>query len=130
VLICDDRCDVRHELLWALQSDSRDSVQEVPDGDSLLDAYEEGTINQVLIGVHSGTTVGTHAIELLLATHPDAAPIVIGSIKDIDLLTGATPAALAVYCCGNPQRRPPTRCTMTASTQSGRPSNHRFVNGP
>ena len=89
VLVCDDRCDVRHELSWALQSDSRDSVQEVPDGDSLLDAYEEGTINQVLIGVHSGTTVGTHAIELLLATHPDAAPIVIGSINDIDLLTGA-----------------------------------------
>jgi hypothetical protein len=43
----------------------------------------------VLIGVHSGTTIGTQAIDLLLAAHPDAAPIVIGSITDLDLLAGA-----------------------------------------
>jgi hypothetical protein len=77
VLICDDRPDVRHELSQALRSDSRDPVHEVPDGTALLDSYEGGA-DQVLIGVHSGTTIGTEAVELLLATHPDAAPIVFG----------------------------------------------------
>jgi DNA-binding NarL/FixJ family response regulator len=88
VLICDDRPDVRRELSQALRSGSRDLVHEVPDGNALLDAYEEGA-DQVLIGVHSGTTVGAQAVELLLAAHPDAAPIVIGSMADLDLLAGA-----------------------------------------
>jgi DNA-binding NarL/FixJ family response regulator len=55
----------------------------------LLAAYENSAIDRVLIGVHSGTTIGTEAIDLLLAAHPDAAPIVIGSMTDLDLLTAA-----------------------------------------
>jgi DNA-binding NarL/FixJ family response regulator len=89
VLICDDRPAVRHELSEALRFDSLDSVHEVSDGAALLDAYEADAIDQVLVGVHSGSVVGTQAIDLLLATHPDAAPIVIGSLVDIDLLAAA-----------------------------------------
>src|SRR6478735_4098387 len=89
VLICDDRPAVRHELSEALRFDSLDSVHEVSDGAALLDAYEADAIDQVLVGVHSGSVVGTQAIDLLLAIHPDAAPIVIGSLVDIDLLAAA-----------------------------------------
>ncbi len=89
VLICDDRPGIRHELARALRFDSLDLVHEVPDAPTLLAAYEESAIDRVLIGVHSGTTIGTEAIDLLLAAHPDAAPIVIGSMIDLDLLAGA-----------------------------------------
>ncbi len=89
VLICDDRPNVRHELSRALRFDSLDLVHEVPDAATLLAAYEESAIDRVLIGVHSGTTIGMEAIDLLLAAHPDAAPIVIGSMTDLDLLAGA-----------------------------------------
>ncbi len=89
VLICDDRPAVRQELSEALRSDSLDSIREVSDGAALLDAYEVGPIFQVLVAVHSGSEVGRMAIDLLLATHPDAAPIVIGSLADIDLLAAA-----------------------------------------
>jgi DNA-binding NarL/FixJ family response regulator len=89
VLICDDRPAVRHELSEALRTDSLDSVHEVSDGAALLDAYEVGPIDQVLVAVHAGSVVGRQAIDLLLATYPDAAPIVIGSLADIDLLAAA-----------------------------------------
>ena len=89
VLICDDRPGVRHELARALRFDSLDLVREVPDAATLLAAYEESAVDRVLIGVHSGTTVGTEAVEILLAAHPDAAPIVIGSVTDLDLLAAA-----------------------------------------
>ncbi len=89
VLICEDRANVRHELSRALRSDSRDLVHEVPDAATLVEAYERSAIDRVLIGVHSGTTIGMEAIDLLLAAHPDAAPIVIGSMTDLDLLAGA-----------------------------------------
>ena len=89
VLICDDRPAVRHELSRALRFDSLDLVREVPDAATLLAAYEESAVDRVLIGVHSGTTVGTEAVEILLAAHPDAAPIVIGSVTDLDLLAAA-----------------------------------------
>jgi len=61
----------------------------VPDGTALLDAYQESATDQVLIGIHSGSTVGSQAISLLLEKHPTAAAIVFGSITDIDLLAAA-----------------------------------------
>ncbi len=58
----------------------------VADADALLAAYQE-TIGQVLIGVHSGSAVGSDAITRLRALHPAARPIIFGALKDIDLLT-------------------------------------------
>ena len=93
VLICDDRAAVRLELSKTLRLGASGPVLGVPDGDALLDAYENGARDQVLIGVHSGSTVGIHAVTLLLETHPDAAPFLFGSMNDIDLLADA-------YCRG------------------------------
>lgn len=86
VLICDDRADVRLELSRLVQLRSEDSVQGVGDARALLNAYEENPNAQILIGVHSGSTFGADAFDLLIGKHQTASAIVFGSINDIDLL--------------------------------------------
>ena len=93
VLICDDRAAIRLELSKTLRLGSGGSVHAVPDGWALLVAYQKAAREQVLVGIHSGNTVGIQAVRLLLETHPTAAPIVFGSITDIELLAAA-------YCGG------------------------------
>ncbi len=86
VLICDDRVDVRLELSRLVQLRSEDLVQGVGDGRALVSAYEENPSAQILIGVHSGSTFGADAFDLLIRAEPKASAIVFGSIRDIDLL--------------------------------------------
>ena len=98
ILLCDDRAEVRLELAKILRGGSPDPVHvlALPDGSALLDAYNATVNHLVLIGIHSGTSVGIEATNLLLEMHPAAAPIVFGSIADIDLLS----AAYAHGCTG------------------------------
>lgn len=89
MVICDDRVEVRRELSCLLRGRSQDSVVGVADGAALLDAYHEGPARQVLVGIHSASTVGREAINLLRGAHPTAAPVVFGALTDIDLLADA-----------------------------------------
>ena len=93
ILICDDRAAVRMELSKTLRLGATGSVLGVPDGNALLDAYRERARDQVLIGVHSRSTVGVQALVLLAETHPNSVPFLFGSLTDIDLLAAA-------YCRG------------------------------
>jgi len=88
VLVCDDRADVRRELSRIVGLRTPSAVHGVADGAALLNAYDATSTVQVMIGVHSGATVGPDAFGLLLGTHPTASPILFGSISDIDLLAG------------------------------------------
>jgi DNA-binding NtrC family response regulator len=107
VLICDDRADVGRELASTLRLGSSDSVHGVSDAAALLDAYRETATDLVLIGVHSGSTVGSEALGQLLERHPAAAPIVFGSITDIDLLAAAFARGVGGLLLWEPGKRPP-----------------------
>ena len=91
ILLCDDRAEVRLELAKVLRGGSPDPVHvlALPDGSALLDAYNATVNHLVLIGIHSGTSIGIEATDLLLEMHPAAATIVFGSSADIDLLSVA-----------------------------------------
>jgi FixJ family two-component response regulator len=89
MLICDDRAEVRLELTNLLRLGSPDplDVQSMPHGYALLKAYQATGNSLVLIGIHSRTSAGSEATALLLEMHPTAAPILFGSLADIDLLS-------------------------------------------
>ncbi len=86
VLICDDRPDVRRELSRVFQLRSQGPVESVGAGSDLLSTYETMSPIQVMIGVHPGSTFGVDALDLLLAQHPTALPVVYGSRRDVDFL--------------------------------------------
>ena len=86
VLICDDRPDVRRQLSLVFQLRSQGPVESVGDGSELLNSYEARSPIQVMIGVHPGSTFGVEALDLLLARHPTASPVVYGSRRDVEFL--------------------------------------------
>jgi DNA-binding NarL/FixJ family response regulator len=86
VLICDDRPDVRRELSRVFQLRSQGPVESVGAGSDLLQTYETRSPIQVMIGVHPGSTFGVDALDLLLARHPTASPVVYGSRRDVEFL--------------------------------------------
>ena len=88
VLICDDRPDVRRELSQVFQLRSPGPVESVGAGSDLLSIYETRSPVQVMIGVHPGSTFGVDALDLLLAQHPTASPVVYGSRRDVEYLAG------------------------------------------
>jgi DNA-binding NarL/FixJ family response regulator len=87
-LICDDRPDVRRELSQVFQLRSPGPVESVGAGSDLLSIYETRSPVQVMIGVHPGSTFGVDALDLLLAQHPTASPVVYGSRRDVEFLAG------------------------------------------
>ncbi len=93
VLICDDRADVRRGFAEKVGQDEFLSapaeVVGVADGFVLLQALEATPAAAVLIAIHSGSTTGIQALNMLLARHPTAAPIIVGSAADIELLAEA-----------------------------------------
>lgn len=106
VLICDDRADVRLELSRVFRLRSQGAVESIGDGGALLQAYGATSPVQIMIGVHPGSNFGIDALELLLAHHPEALPVVYGSRRNIELLArvyarGA--AGLLLWEVGNRQ---------------------------
>jgi DNA-binding NarL/FixJ family response regulator len=93
VLICDDRTDVRRGFAEKVgQPEFRSGPGEivgVADGFALLQALEAHPDAAVLIAIHSGSSTGTQAHSMLLGRHPSAAPIIVGSADDIELLAEA-----------------------------------------
>jgi DNA-binding NarL/FixJ family response regulator len=93
VLICDDRPNIRRAL--ARQVGQPEfccppvEIVAVTDGFALLAALEATPAAAVLIAIHAGSTVGDEAITMLQGRHPAVAPIIVGSVVDIDLLTQA-----------------------------------------
>jgi len=93
MLICDDRPDVGRSLAQHVQQpafvSSPTAVVGVADGYALLEALESTPEAAVLIAVHAGSTAGNQAHTMLLTRHPTAAPIIVGSAADIQLLAAA-----------------------------------------
>jgi len=93
VLICDDRPATGRELSQTfrrfLPSIVPVSAQLVADGFALVDAYQAAPADLVLIGIHTDSTAGIDAINLLLGLYPDAKTVVYGSVADVELLAAA-----------------------------------------
>jgi DNA-binding NarL/FixJ family response regulator len=93
VLICDDRTDVRRGFAEQVgQPEFRSGPGEivgVADGFALLQALEANPDASVLIAIHSESSIGIQALTMLLGRHPSAAPIIVGSAADIELLAEA-----------------------------------------
>ena len=93
VLICDDRTDVRRGFAEKVGQpeflSGPGEIVGVADGFALLQALEAQPDAAVLIAIHSGSSTGMQAHSMLLGRHPSAAPIIVGSAADIDLLAEA-----------------------------------------
>jgi DNA-binding NarL/FixJ family response regulator len=90
VLICDDRAEVRRGFAEEVGQpeflSGSGEIVGVADGFALLHALEAQPDAAVLIAIHSGSSTGSEAVTMLLGRHPSAAPIIVGSAADIDLL--------------------------------------------
>jgi DNA-binding NarL/FixJ family response regulator len=93
VLICDDRADVRCGFADRVGQPEflagNEQIVGVADGFALLQALEANPDAAVLIAIQSGSTTGMQAVTMLMGRHPAAAPILVGSAADIDLLAEA-----------------------------------------
>lgn len=105
VLVFDDRptaLQAMSDLLRPLPGLSQ--IRCVTKGSALINALAAHDVDLVLIGIHHGSTVGSAAISLLLALHPTADVIVIGSATELDVLAaayvrGEAAAAMVVPGC-------------------------------
>jgi DNA-binding NarL/FixJ family response regulator len=93
VLICDDRAEVRRGFAEKVGQpeflSGSGEIVGVADGFGLLQALEAQPDAAVLIAIHSGSSTGSEAVTMLLGRYPSAAPIIVGSAADIDLLAEA-----------------------------------------
>ena len=89
-LICDDRPAVLRAMSDLLRPlPGLNQIHCVTEGFELIDAFASREVDLVLIGIHHASTTGADATSLLLAPHPTAVVIVVGSATELDVLAAA-----------------------------------------